>query len=488
MPIKNLTLGLALLLAGSALAQHQTYRVKEGDTLSGIAARFHVRTHALVKANSLDGGMRLKIGHELTIPSATTSSDCSASHSVPSGYVVRNGDVDWTIAHKAGLTVHQLHVLNPGVNWMRIHPGQSLNVPGAKSVAVREEKPAKAAPSTGYTVRDGDNDWVIAHRVGVTTVVLRRMNPGVNLARLRPGQTINVPKSAAEKVVAARIRTRYARVSGDAVTIRDEASRSSDALGKVEAGTLAKVLDRDGDWYRLRFPYGTEGWVRGDLLEQASAPVVAKVHHKRHPRQETIVAEAPHKSRRHMRHLMAKHSASARHEMTESFSEAMEASSEAEGGETQERLLKKAESMRGTRYRWGAMSRSATDCSGFTSQVFKSQGYKIPRTSREQAKVGQTVHYKDLKKGDLVFFHTVRGSRVSHVGIYMGDGKFIHASSGGGKVQVNSLSDGYYHKRLVGAKRIAKVAPKKKSSSASDRANDPVDTAPAQNAPDESGN
>ena len=63
-----------------------------------------------------------------------------------------------------------------------------------------------------------------------------------------------------------------------------------------------------------------------------------------------------------------------------------------------------------------------------------------------------------MSKGDLVFFHTGRGHRVTHVGIYMGSGKFIHASSGGGKVQVNDLSEGYYSNRFVTGRRVAKKA------------------------------
>jgi hypothetical protein len=63
-----------------------------------------------------------------------------------------------------------------------------------------------------------------------------------------------------------------------------------------------------------------------------------------------------------------------------------------------------------------------------------------------------------LNKGDLVFFKTTRGKRIGHVGIYVGNGKFIHASSGGGKVQVNSLNEGYYNRRFVTARRVAKVS------------------------------
>jgi cell wall-associated NlpC family hydrolase len=125
-------------------------------------------------------------------------------------------------------------------------------------------------------------------------------------------------------------------------------------------------------------------------------------------------------------------------------------------------LMDKASSFLGVRYRYGAASRSATDCSGFTTQVFKSQGVKLPRTAREQSSRGQKVSRGELKAGDLVFFNT-RGSRVSHVGIYKGNGKFIHASSGGGKVMESSLDEGYYKRRFAGARRVisAKAPPKK---------------------------
>jgi len=233
------------------------------------------------------------------------------------------------------------------------------------------------------------------------------------------------------------IRSRYAVVSGDGVTIRRKASRTSEAVTQVDAGTRVVVLDRNGDWYRLRFPRGTEGWVRGDLLKAAAAPHVAE---RRQRRKASYVAKRHHKS------------SGGHHSVSEPVV-AYEASSKAGDGNN---ILARAETFRGVRYRWGSMSRSGTDCSGFTSQVFKANGYRLPRTSSEQSHVGKAVRAKDMKKGDLVFFHTRRGQRVTHVGIYMGGGKFIHASSGGGKVQVNSLNDGYYKERLVGARRVTK--------------------------------
>jgi hypothetical protein len=120
-----------------------------------------------------------------------------------------------------------------------------------------------------------------------------------------------------------------------------------------------------------------------------------------------------------------------------------------------EGVIGTAMSRLGTRYRWGGTTPAGFDCSGFTGYVYSRNGKSLPRTASEQSKQGQKVSRDGLKEGDLVFFKTTRSDRVSHVGIYVGEGKFVHASSGGGRVRVNNLSDDYYSKRFAGARRVA---------------------------------
>lgn len=107
----------------------------------------------------------------------------------------------------------------------------------------------------------------------------------------------------------------------------------------------------------------------------------------------------------------------------------------------------------GTPYRFGGESASGIDCSSFVQQVFREHQIELPRTAREQIKMGTEVAPGQLQKGDLVFFHTY-ASYPSHVGIYLGDGKMIHASSGRGEVTVSSLDSDYYRSRFIGAKRV----------------------------------
>ena len=120
-------------------------------------------------------------------------------------------------------------------------------------------------------------------------------------------------------------------------------------------------------------------------------------------------------------------------------------------------LKKSAYSFLGARYRFGGSSRSALDCSSFTQQVFREQSVKLPRTAREQFYVGNEVVRGDLKKGDLVFFQTY-ASFPSHVGIYLGNRKMIHASSREHRVVISTMDTPYYLSRYLGARRMTNTA------------------------------
>lgn len=116
-------------------------------------------------------------------------------------------------------------------------------------------------------------------------------------------------------------------------------------------------------------------------------------------------------------------------------------------------LLENVDDWYGVRYRTGGNTKSGIDCSGFTVAVYASvYGIMLPRVSREQYRTSRKISTTELEEGDLVFFNT-NGSGVSHVGIYLGNNKFIHASVSKG-VMVSGLFEPYYLKRYVGAGRI----------------------------------
>lgn len=117
------------------------------------------------------------------------------------------------------------------------------------------------------------------------------------------------------------------------------------------------------------------------------------------------------------------------------------------------KLMDDALSLLGVPYAFGGSSRSGFDCSGYTQYVFKGSGIALPRTTTEQFKVGFSVSRGKLQVGDLVFFSTYAPG-ASHVGIYIGGGRFVGADSNHG-VSISNLDDSYYSSRYLGARRVS---------------------------------
>ena len=124
---------------------------------------------------------------------------------------------------------------------------------------------------------------------------------------------------------------------------------------------------------------------------------------------------------------------------------------------TSEYLVSYSYQFLGTRYKYGGTTTSGFDCSGYVRHIYKKFGVNLDRTSLGMFGQGQSVAKKDLQVGDLVFFKTT-AAKVGHVGIYIGNGNFIHSSTSKGVI-ISKLNDPYYWGNLyVGAKRVGNVA------------------------------
>lgn len=249
-----------------------------------------------------------------------------------------------------------------------------------------------------------------------------------------------------------------ARIAKDHVIVREEPDTDSSKVATVDLGRIAEVLARKDGWYKVRFDGGTSGWVRGDML---SAPKGVVVQSKNGipltpvgPSEKdeikatkvTIEIDGDEEPDADRPELVAK-LAPAPKTVAKPETTSVEASD----------LISTAKSKLGSPYVWGATgSRGSFDCSGFVGWVYAQHGVSLPRTSIEQSGVGQAVSKSDLEAGDLVFFHTRGGSRVSHVGIYIGNNNFIHASSSG-SVKISSLEEAYYTRAYAWARRVSKV-------------------------------
>ncbi len=131
-------------------------------------------------------------------------------------------------------------------------------------------------------------------------------------------------------------------------------------------------------------------------------------------------------------------------------------------GETEgleQKIVTYAKKLLGVRYVWGGMSPKGFDCSGFVKYVFDHFGIILNRVSANQAKQGTAVKKADLRVGDLVFFDTDGGhNEINHVGIYIGGGKFIQASSASGSsgVVISDIAEGFYSSAYMSARRVIK--------------------------------
>jgi cell wall-associated NlpC family hydrolase len=120
---------------------------------------------------------------------------------------------------------------------------------------------------------------------------------------------------------------------------------------------------------------------------------------------------------------------------------------------TAQRAADYAQNMIGKPYRYGGNSPAGFDCSGLVQYSYSRAGLPIPRTTRSQRKSSVAVGSESLRAGDLIFFDQ-EGRKSSHVGIYIGDGRFVHAPSSGKKVRVDTLDTTYWKKHYGGARRI----------------------------------
>lgn len=190
-------------------------------------------------------------------------------------------------------------------------------------------------------------------------------------------------------------------VDGSDVRMRAAAGTDSEIVRVTTYGESVEILGVDGEWYKVSAG-GKTGYIRGDYVSFT----------------EPDPSQAP------------------------------------AAGSIGEQIVAFAEQFLGTPYVWAGSSPSGFDCSGFVSYIFKNFGYTVNRTAASMYTNGVAVDKSELQIGDAVFFASSSES-IGHVGIYIGDGEFIHSSSGCGYVTISGLDESYYSRMYVGARRIA---------------------------------
>lgn len=274
----------------------------------------------------------------------------------------------------------------------------------------------------------------------------------------------------ATNVLAATLTTGGATVDADALNLRSEANTTSEIKAVMSDGTFLLVTDTLDGWYKVIYN-GVEGFVSADFVDYAytldgkyaTKGVISGMSVRMRSQPNTSSA------------ILGYYNTGAEFSILGVSGDWLKVSTAAgvvgyirsdfvnctgakSAGDTWtslgSQMVASAKNYLGVPYVWAGMSPSGFDCSGFVNYIYDLYGYDLDRVAQSiYSNNGVFVDKANLQIGDIVCFG-YSGSSINHVGIYIGDGQFIHASSGRGKVVISSLSENYYTRMYVGAKRV----------------------------------
>lgn len=231
-------------------------------------------------------------------------------------------------------------------------------------------------------------------------------------------------------------KTMYAKSSG--INVRSESNTSSEVVTSIGINTEVKVVGEENGWYKVEVD-GNNGYIRNDLLSNEKVEVSSRSNDIDRSESEKNVNTNQNSENTNINNTPQ--------EVTSSNSVPVSSS-----GVSGNDIVEYAKQFLGCRYVYGAAGPSSFDCSGLTMYVYKHFGYSLSHSSKVQATQGKAVT-GELQPGDILVF-TNGGSAVGHVGIYIGNDKFIHASDSTTGVIISNLSDRWNKSKYVGARRI----------------------------------
>ena len=214
----------------------------------------------------------------------------------------------------------------------------------------------------------------------------------------------------------------YGRVNANKVNVRSGPGTSYSSLAQANSGDKAYIIGFNNQWYKVIYNDDI-GYIRSDYLDLTEIPYENKASTKE-----------------------------PKFFVNGSSTGVTPSAAALNGTSKRQTIVANAKKLIGVPYVWGGSTAKGFDCSGFVQYVMKQSGITLPRTTAQQVTVGTYVSKSNLQPGDLVFLQNTYRTGVSHVGIYIGDGKVIHASSSKG-VTTSSLYGSYFAKHYHSARR-----------------------------------
>jgi peptidoglycan DL-endopeptidase LytF len=379
----------------NAPTNSRVHTVAAGDSLSSIAAAYGISLDTLKAANPSLAADRLEVGQVLLI--------------LPGDgliYTVRSGDNLKKIAESYSVKTEVIADANKLENSDKLQAGQALFIPANADSRSREgDADAKADPRT-YKVQPSDTLWTISQRFGVEPTTIMMDND------------LNDPKA-----VVAGARLRILPSKGASVVLQSNESLADLASRyQIDLGALM-------DYNRLD---------SADAAKAGARIVIPQTNAKPAQPSDATASNAPAASKGQLAAASV-------------ISSGLVAPG---GGDKGQLIASTAMKYLGSKYVFGGTSPSGFDCSGFAYFVHKSAGVDVGRTLWQQFNGGPRVAKSQLQVGDEVFFANTYMPGLSHAGIFIGDGRFVHANNERTGVVVSRLDDDYWVQRFVGAARV----------------------------------
>jgi len=292
----------------------------------------------------------------------------------------------------------------------------TLMAASAEAVPALPPLGAEAQPAATHVIKTGDSLYSIARRYGLTVKDLQRLN-GLKGDALKPGKVLRLRESSdrqppAAAGIAPAPATIYLVKKGDSLY----------AIARRKGLSVAALKQLNG--------------LKNDALKPGQRLIIGPAAVRSAP---PAIVAGPDAAAL----LRQEAAAPVRRQQQPSAA-----------GAAADSLEEVAYTYLATPYRFGGSSRQGIDCSSFVQNVFRQLNVELPRTAREQYRLGDQVDQADLQSGDLLFFRTY-AKYPSHVGIYLGDQRMIHASPRSRRVVISNMNTPYFRNRFIGAKRLA---------------------------------
>jgi len=391
------------VFSAQAAVKTTKHKIKSGETLYDIAHANHTTIAEVQKSNHLKKGETLKVGRVLTVPMNTYFPNKKKSEKAKQTFVkhkIKSGETLYDIAHANHTTIVEVQKANHLKKGETLKVGRVLTVPKntyfpnktkSTQIAHKTVKKKTTHRFAKHRIKKGETLYTIAHNNHTTIAEVRKANGLKKGETLKIGRVLKVPSNTYHAS-----KTKLAKTTHKKKTVK--VARTHKTSNKKLVASLSKLETISLEKSTVHKQKKSTSFSLGDLI-------------------------------------FSKHS-----------SDTSKSS----------KITSLAKKKLGRRYVWGATGQKNTfDCSGFTTYVYKKNGIQLPRRAIAQSKYGKFIPRNKLQKGDLIFFDTSKHRKgyVNHVGIYLGNGKFIHASSAKKKVVITSLNKRFYSQRYKGARR-----------------------------------